>query len=121
MKVRIAKLREDGLFLGLEEIDEKDLTEDHVHKAVADGTDLAPGKYRWEKGKNEFGGSFVPIDSVTKPITELRGNATGALYALVLALMEEKTLKQIPLPLAQWIAHYSRTVDAKGLKMGDKK
>jgi hypothetical protein len=58
--IRCAKLNEQGDYLGMVEIEEAQLTPQHLRQI--DVCDLEPGKYRWVADEaNPMGGAFFPI------------------------------------------------------------
>lgn len=60
MSIRAALLDERGIFVGVDELDEADLTGRHL--AGITECDLPIGKYKWiPDDKNPMGGAFWPV------------------------------------------------------------
>lgn len=51
-KVQVARLDENGIYHGIDQIAPEDMTDQHVH--LPDGCDLPPGKYRWDSNIKAF-------------------------------------------------------------------
>ena len=105
---QIAKLDENNIYHGIEEIEDDALQPHHVE--LPDGCDLPPGKYKWE------GRTFIPItDSLRIKINH--PDALNAIAIGFISLQQDGIL--LPDETLEWLDHYITTQDFE-LRPSDK-
>lgn len=100
---RFAKLDVGGIYVGMEELPEEELTEFHIRDITQ--CDLPPNKYKWNPEKKTF-------EPLKKTFSKSEIDEPNALTAIVLGLLavEEQGIK-LPDETRKWIAWYKTTVD----------
>ncbi len=104
--VRAAKLNAAGVFIGIEELPEDELTPHHLPEIT--DCDLPPHKYRWDDGKQCF--LALPKKALEDSLSE-----PHALRAIVLGFIAVKNSGiTLPKETLDYIAWYQSTIDFKG-------
>lgn len=104
--VQIALLDADNVYLGMDEIEEKDLDPD-LHVALPGGCDLPPNRYRWDGAQK----TFVPIKGDAVKTVE----TTDTLAAIALgfaALAEQGAV--LPAETERWMKFHFKSIDFAG-------
>lgn len=108
--VKAAKLNDAGVFIGMDEILESELTSNHLPQIT--DCDLPVDAYRWvvDESKPE-GGTFVrlPKPSAERQLKE--PNTMQAIYKGFVAIKASGLA--LPNETENWMAWFSTTIDAK--------
>ena len=99
-KVTVARLDAFGIYQGIDEICDADLTDAHVQ--LPNGCDLPHGKYRWDKTR----GAFVAIDEkkeLEQPPDALRALAIGFIWMHDLGM-------ELPAETLAWLDSYTAEI-----------
>lgn len=98
----IAKLDNNGVLTGYEEVSDADHTTTTAQVAVPDGCDLSPGQYRWD------GERFMPLqpDSFAETATPQAVHAIALGFA---SLWNAGT--DLPDYTVQWLREYEKSID----------
>lgn len=102
---RVAMLDGADVFVGMLDLpDDATLTDRHLELEV----DLPPGRYRWVRTGNRYGGEFVPLGPAQiKPAANVP-TLERVVYRLIEALGA-----QAPQDARVWAAWYRDTIDGR--------
>lgn len=100
--IRAARIDKDGVYLGMEDVPEGELTAEHLPQITE--CDLPPGKYRWRAEA----GAFVPIDSGFR---QIEPDALAAIHAGLEAV--RKSGVKLPKVTTEWLEHFKTTWDGQ--------
>ena len=104
--IRAAKINAAGVFVGVVEVLESELTDRHFPEFG--DCDLPPNKYRWD----EKAGAFVPLPKNATEEVIQEPHALRALVAGFIAVKESGI--ELPKETLDYIAWYQQTFDFKG-------
>lgn len=104
--VRAARLDETGVFLGIDELPEAELTPLHLREIAE--CDLPPERYRWSKEHARF----EPIPK-RRPEDALKDPDAVRAIALGFLALHSQSIA-LPRETLDWVSKYARSFDSKG-------
>jgi hypothetical protein len=97
---QIAKLDENNIYHGIEEIEDDALQPHHIE--LPEGCDLPPGKYQWS------GETFIPMRNPQR----LKTSDPDALNAIAIGFISlQQSGAALPEETLEWLDHYITTQD----------